>query len=128
MWRYSLTDASLTKSRHRVSQMRIALNIMAVQEFDVVGVTELSPNQQGVLDLPPNHGTFSPQLRGENGDTEEGQSKKKKGKKERTQGLKFALKAGCFLCLSWAIFNAVRPVAWCKTRYYAPFVQDSGLG
>lgn len=88
MWRSSLTDASVTKSRHRVSQMKITLNIMAVQEFDVVGVTELSPNQQGVLNLPSNHGTFSPQLQGENRDTEEGQSKKKERKEKKNPGFK----------------------------------------
>ncbi len=100
---------------------------MAVQEIEVVGVPEMSPNQRGVPDLPSILGTLSPQLQGENGDTEEGQSKKKE-RKERTQGSKFALEAGCFLCLSWAVFNAVRPVAWCETRYCAPFVPDSGLG
>lgn len=85
-WNISLSGSHcLTQSRHRVSQMRIASNIMAVQEFDVVGVTELSPNQQGVPDLPSSHGTFSPQMQGENRDTEEGQSKKKKKKKGKKE-------------------------------------------
>lgn len=61
---------------------------MAVQEIEVVGVTELWLNQRGVPDLTSSHGTLSPQLRGENWDTEEGQSQKKNGKKEpRVQSL-----------------------------------------
>ncbi len=119
--------AHLTQSRHRVPRVGIASNIMAVQEIEVVGVTEMSPNQRGVPDLPIILGMLSPQLRGGNGDTEEGQSKKRE-RKERTQGSKFALEAGCFLCLSWAVFNAVHPVAWCETRFCAPFVPGCGLG
>lgn len=75
----------------------------------------------------PAMGHFHPSCKGKT-ETEKRVNQRKKERKERTQGSKFALEAGCFLCLSWAVFNAVRPVAWCETRYYAPFVQDSGLG
>lgn len=86
----------------------------------------MSPNQRGVPDLNFNHVMLSPQFEGKTKTKSRVNQRKKK--EERSQGSKFALKAGRFLCLSWAVFNAVRPFAWCETHYCAPFVPDSGLG
>lgn len=108
------------------SRPGIFSHITVVREIEAMGVTINVPQPAGHPRpyLQPCD-VVTPVTRGDE-DQEKGQSKKRK--EERSQGSKFAHKAGHFLCLSWAVFNAVRPFARCETRHCAPFVPDSGLG